>query len=358
MAENEDGQEKKHEPGQKKWDDAAERGQTPRSGDVSSAAVLLAGAAALTFGSGPMVKGIRDVFRYSLQSVPDGPLDEAWASEALATSVLGIGTSLALPLAVISIAALAANLMQTRMQLAPKALEPKFDKLNALTGLKQAYLSWTPLVELGKGVGKVGAVVFAAYLAVGADAAELSTLALVSPGELVQVLATLAWRLVAGAIPLIVIIAAGDYAYSYYRMNENLKRTDQELKEDNKNADGDPQMKARRKQRAREMLFNGSLKLVAEADVVITNPTHYAIALRYRRGQDIAPVVLAKGVDIGAARIRRAALQAGVPRVENRPLARALWRQAKANQAIPEDLYAPVAKVLAVVLARRRKRLK
>jgi flagellar biosynthetic protein FlhB len=356
MAESEDGQEKKHEPGDKKWEEAAERGQTPRSADVSSAAVLLAGGAALAFGGAPIAKGVRDVFRYGMQGIPGGPIDAAWAGEALSVAVLGTATSLALPLSVVAIAALAANLLQTRMQLAPKALEPKIEKLNVLSGLKQTYFSWTPLVELGKGVGKVGAVAFAAYLAVGADAAELSTLALVTPGELVQVLVSLAWRLVAGAIPLIVAIAVGDYAYSWYRMNEQLKRTDQELKEDNKNAEGDPQMKARRKQRAREMLFNGSLKLVAEADVVITNPTPYAIALRYRRGQDIAPVVVAKGVDIGAARIRRAALEAGVPRVENRPLARALWRQAKASQPIPEDLYAPVAKVLAVVLARRRRR--
>jgi len=354
MAENEDGQEKKHDPGDKKWEEAAENGQTPRSGDLNSAAILFSGAAALVFGFEAVSSGVVQVFRYMYTTLDGAPLDDALAVELFGVMLIGIVTTLALPLSVISVAALATNLMQTRMQLAPKGLEPKFDKLNAFAGMKSQYMSWTPFVELGKGLGKVGAVVLAAYFAVGTDARELSTLALVTPDELLSVMGSLAWRLVAAAIPLIVMIGVADYSYSWWRMNEQLKRTDQEVKDDHKNNDGDPQMKARRRQKAKELLFNGSLAAVAEADVVLTNPTHYAVALRYRRGQDLAPVVVAKGVDIGAARIRRAALKAGVPRVENRPLARALWKGTKVNHPIPEALYAAVAKILAVIWARKR----
>jgi flagellar biosynthetic protein FlhB len=358
MAENEDGQEKKHDPSQKKWDDAAEKGQTPKSADVSSAVVLLIGGLVLANASVFIQAGFRRSLVGRFSDIPDTRFDLLAAVELSRVTLQDIGLALAVPMVALCVAALLANLAQTGMKPAPKALEPDPNRLNAIKNAQQQYFSWTPLVELGKGLGKVLAVSAGAFFAVSGRLEQLSGLSLVGVDEFPPVLAELVVRLLLGAIPVIVVIAAADYAYSVWRMTEQLKRTDKELKDEQKESDGDPYMKQRRKQFARQLLFSGSIQAVAEADVVITNPTHFAIALRYRRGADVAPIVVAKGVDAGAKRIRDAAREARVPRVENRALARQLWKVAKVDHPIPEDLYAPVARVLAIVWSRRDRRIR
>ncbi|MCA9491495.1 MAG: EscU/YscU/HrcU family type III secretion system export apparatus switch protein [Myxococcales bacterium] len=356
MAENEDGQEKKHAPSEKKWEDAAEKGQTPKSQDVNAAVVLLIGGLVLANGNALVVLAFRRSLVGSMKSLPVTTMDLQSAQELAFTTMQTIGIAVAVPLLAVMVAATLANLAQTGMRTAPKALEPDINRLNALSNAKQQYMSWTPLVELGKGLAKVLAVSGGALLGVWNDLDQVAGLSLVAVEEMPVLLGTLTVRLLLGAIPVVIVIAGADYAYTVWRMTEQLKRTDKELKDEQKDVDGDPHMKARRKQMARQMLFSGSMKAVTEADVVVTNPTHFAVALRYRRGRDVAPVVVAKGVDAGAKRIREAARDARVPLVENRPLARQLWKVAKVDRPIPEDLYGPVARVLAVVWARKRKR--
>lgn len=356
MAEAEDGQEKKHAPNAKKWEDAAERGQTPKSADVNAAAILLIGGLVLANGNMLLQLAFRRSLNGSFADLPVTVLDRQAALALMQTTLQNIGMALAVPLLAVAVAGALANLAQTGMKMAPKALEPDLNRLNILQTAKQQYFSWTPLVELGKGVAKVLAVTAGAAFSLYGRADELVSLSLVAVDEQVILLGTLVVRLLLGAIPVIIVIAAGDYAYSVYRMTEQLKRTDKEVKDDQKESEGDPHMKARRKAVARQLLFSGSIQAVAEADVVVTNPTHFAIALRYRRGQDIAPIVVAKGVDAGAKRIREAAKDARVPLIENRRLARTLWKVSKVDRPIPEDLYGPVARVLAVVWGRRRRK--
>lgn len=357
MAESEDGQEKKHDPGAKKWEDAAEKGQIPKSADIGSAAVLLVGVLVLVNGNGLVLQSVRRSLVGNWKSLPETVLDLQSAQEMLWSTLQDVGLALAVPLLAVAVAATLANLAQTGMRPAPKALEPDLKRLNLLSNAKQQYFSWTPLVELGKGLGKVGLVTVGATVGVYGELDLLPTLSLVAVEETPVLFTRLVVRMLLGALPVILVIAAGDYAYSLYKMTENLKRTDKEVKDDQKETDGDPHMKARRKQMARQMLFSGSIKAVTEADVVVTNPTHFAVALRYQRGRDVAPIVVAKGVDAGAKRIREAARDARVPLVENRTLARALWKIAKVDKPIPEELYGAVARVLAVVWARKRKRL-
>lgn len=358
MAENEDGQEKKHDPGAKKWEDAAEKGQIPKSQDIGSTAVLVVGVLVLVNGSGPMLQAVRRSLVNSYKGLTDTHLDLLSAQELLWSTAGDVAIALAAPLLAIALAATLANLAQTGMQMAPKALEPDINRLNALSNFKQQYLSATPAVELLKGLGKVLMVSAGATVGVYSELDVLPTLSLVAVEEMPILFAQLVVRMLLGALPVMLVIAAGDYGYSLYKMTENLKRTDKEVKDDQKETDGDPHMKARRKQLARQMLFSGSIQAVTEADVVITNPTHFAVALRYKRGRDVAPIVVAKGVDAGAARIREAAREARVPMVENRTLARSLWKIAKVDKTIPEEFYAPVARVLAIVWARKRKTIK
>ena len=157
-------------------------------------------------------------------------------------------------------------------------------------------------------------------------------------------------------LPVILVIAVGDYSYQKWKNSEDLKMTDQEVKDQAKQQEGDPQMKGMRKQRARQIAMGQMMSALPEADVVVTNPTHYAVALRYKRGTDEAPIVLAKGVDFLALKIRQEARNLGVPTVEDRPLARALHARVDVNRPIPEDLFGPVAKVLAIIYRRQARR--
>ncbi len=348
-----DAGEKKHEPGERKWREAAEKGQLPKSADINAAAVVIFGAAALVFAPGPMVRAVSDV---SLRMFSGGAelFDLASAHGLLLGCLVAVGTGAAVPLLAAMVASSFASAAQTNLQLAPKALEPKWEKLDVVSGFQNAYLSWTPLVELGKGSVKILVIGGAVALSLWSRIEALPRLAAQSPEQQLAALVDLGWAAIVAATPVILVVAAVDYAATWYRTNEQLKRTDRELKDEAKEQDGDPHMKAQRRARARKIAMSVNLQAVRTADVVITNPTHFAIALRYRRGEDAAPVVVAKGLDHLALRIRAEALRANVPRIEDRPLARALYTRCDVGSAIPEDLFAPVAKVLAVVLRRRQ----
>ena len=357
MAENEDGQEKKHDASDRKWREAAERGQIVRSQDLSSVAVVLAAAAGMFFGIDYMTEPIR-ALSVNMLDVSLVELMTIQGALGFWRNALWVVLQAAMvPLLMASMAAVIANLAQSQFQIATKALEPKWERLNAIQGIQSTYFSWTPLVELGKGVGKLvllGAVV---YWAIRDRLDDLPALAWVHPSDLFGLFAELAWWLVLASTPMVLLIGIADYAYNRYQLGEQLKQTDQELKDERKQSEGDPMMRGMRRQFARKLLVGGGLNQVRTADVVVTNPTHYAVALRYDREKDIAPVVVAKGVDHLAKKIREEALRTGVPRIEDRPLARALFAQVPLDYPIPEELYAPVAKVLAVLARRRAARM-
>ena len=353
MAENQDGLEKKHDPGEKKWREAAEKGNIARSSDLASGAVVFGAAMVLTFGTDWVTEPITALARRMFLAVEFRAFDQESAVGLLQESLWATAAAVIVPLGMAMVVGTMVHLAQSQAQWASKALEPKWDRLNPIDGIKNQYMSWTPVVELGKGVAKIGALGTAGYFAVESRLGEIPAMAFIAPSELYQIMIELGWMLVLASTPIVLLIGAADYAYSAYQLTENLKRTDQELKDDRKQTDGDPRFKAQRRQMARKMLVGGGLGQVRLADVVVTNPTHYAIALRYDRDKDIAPIVVAKGVDLLAQKIRREALRCGVPRVEDRPLARALYAKVELNMPIPESLYRAVAKVLAVIQRRR-----
>lgn len=351
---DEEAADKRHDPSEKKWKDAAERGQLPKSADINATAVLAAGAAALAFGSKPMVDAIRGYAGRLLDGSGPYTLTMPQAVELSHDALQTVGISLSLPLGAVALASVAANLAQTRGKTAPKALEPKWDKLNVFEGIKQQYMSWTPLVELAKGLGKLVILGAVTAGAVYSWLDDMPSLAALHPAQLLEVIVELGWLVVAWSLPVVMLIAIGDYSYSYYRTFEQLKRTDKEVKDEQKEQEGDPYMKQARRQRARQIALGSMLAAMRDADVVVTNPTHYAVALRYKRDHgDEAPVVVARGIDAVAMALRAEARKLDVPRVENRPLARALYARVKVGHPIPEDLFAPVARVLAIIYRRR-----
>lgn len=356
MKENADGQEKKHAPDERKWKEAASRGELPKSADVGAVAVLITCAAALAAGGPVMGAAIQRTCTAVFLTIPEGPLTMERSVGLLHEALGGSLRALALPLGAALLAGGSASLMQTRLQIADEAMVPKWSKLNVFAGLKSQYLSLSPLVELGKGVGKMGILGVVLALTVWRRLDALPSLALVAPDVWLRAVVDLCSALVAGALPVLLIIATADFLWSWWKTYEGIMRTDQEVKDDRKATDGDPHVKAQRRARQRQMVLQAGLASVATADVVVTNPTHYAVALRYDRDRDHAPMVVAKGVDFLAARIREEARKSSVPRIENRPLARSLYARVKVGEPIPEELYGPVARILAVVYRRRARR--
>jgi len=350
-------QEKTHQPTERKLKKAAEEGQIPKSRELSSAALLLAGGMALAYGSKPMVEAIEQITLRAF--IVDSSAASFGEGEALTWANLTLATltkALWLPLGALFLAAVLAGLAQSRGQIATKALDPKPERIDPLKGFQQKFLSWTPLVEMGKGIGKLLALGWVTWIAIRGMLDELPTLATLPASEMLQRLVDLGWTILIAAMPLVLAIAAADYAYQWWKTHEDLKMSTQELKDERKETDGNPQVKQARRQRARQIAMGMGLKRVQEADVVVTNPTHYAVALRYRRDEAPAPVILAMGVDHLALKIRAEAARHDIPQVENRTLARGLYGKGRVGKLVPEELYAAVAQVIALVYRRREAR--
>lgn len=356
MAETPDGQEKKHAPSQRKRDDAAERGQIARSQDLGSLAVLATGGLALVFAGSAVAVPLLGL-GVDVWDLGDGrSLDmhdiESFGGRTLLVCI----RALAVPLGAAAVGSLVAGFAQTGGKTAPKALEPKLEKLNPIAGFKNLFMSWTPLVELGKGLGKLGLLGAVVAWVLWDRVEELPAMAALDLREFVLELVDLSGLMLLASLPVVLVIGAADYAYSAWKTTEDLKMTDQEAREHHKDVDGDPLLKGMRRKRQQQIAMGTLVQALREADVIITNPTHYAVALRYQRDRDDAPVVVAKGIDHLALHIRTLARDMGVPRIENRPLARGLYADVPVGHPIPEEYYGPVARVLAVIWRRRPRR--
>jgi len=356
VAENENGQEKNHDPSEKRLRESAEKGQIAQSKEVGTAAILLAGAGALVFANGMMAESMAAVMELGFRV--DGPqtmtMEEALQ---LGGQVMWlIGTALFMPLLWVSLAALISGLAQTKGKLATKALEPKFDKLNFVNGFKQNYLSSQPFMEFGKGVAKLTALGAVTWSAIASRLTELPALSTLEASQLLGTFIDVAWSMLVAAMPLLIIIAVADFAYNWKKNRDEIMMTMQEVKDERKEMEGDPMVRAARRARARQYATGSMIAAVAEADVLITNPTHYAIALRYRKSEAAAPIIVAMGVDHLALKMRQRARDNDVIQIENRQLARGLYAAGKVGQIIPDEYCSAVAQVLAVVYKRQTKR--
>lgn len=345
--------EKKHDPTDRQWADAALKGQIPKSAEVLASLTMLAGVWALVRFNSHLVDNVSAAW-VRCWSASDTITVQS-ATHLLWALAGDSAKAVAITLMAASMAALGLGLAMTQGQTADDVLEMKPERLDLFKNFQQIFGSATPWMELVKNLLRLSLVVGAAWYAVRDDVAGWPRLAAIGPSALADELVRVSWDVLTTAVPVMLFIGVGDYAWSWWRMFQDLKRTDEQVKEDHKASEGDPRVKQQRRQRGRELLRrNGGLRKVKTAHVVITNPTHYAVALRYERGKDKAPVVVAKGVDHLAALIREEARRNGIPKIEDRMLARGLYARAHLGRPIPESLFGPVARVLAVVMARRR----
>ena len=341
----------------KRREDARRKGQFARSPELPAAAGLAA-ALLMLHATGPRLieraGGLFARLPAALESGAGRDLSAVGAERLLLDAAVDFAL-LTLPvLAAAAAAAAAFALAQTGLRLSAHALAPKAEQFNPVANLKRAYGAHAPL-ELVKNILKVGGIALACY-GPGAQALAESPRLVGAPASVTlaalgSVVGAVVWR----AALCLFVVAAFDYAYARYRHEKSLRMSKQDIKDEFRQQEGDPAMKGQRRRAARALVQRRLAVEVPRADVVLTNPTHFAVALRYQRGRDAAPVVVAKGADHLAARIRHIARAHAVEIVENPPLARALYKSVEAGRTIPPELFRAVAEVLAYVYRQRER---
>ncbi|HCP45072.1 MAG TPA: flagellar biosynthesis protein FlhB [Deltaproteobacteria bacterium] len=347
---NDKGQDKTEEPTPKRREDYRKKGQVAQSRDLASVAVLLSVTSILVVWA-PSLLSICSELCYDLMVAGvNNPASYVNDPTALLISMLYLIGKLVGPiLAAAFVAALFASIGQVGLVVSWQPLQPDLNKLNPIKGIQQKMFSAQAVAEWLKAMLKVTIVGFVSWRMWEAYSPGLNELASRDlQGSLTWTMILVA-KLVGYTLLLMVVLAVGDYIFSRWQLYQQMRMTLQELRDETKESDGDPYRNARVRQLMRELSSNRLVAEVNEATVVITNPSHYAVALRYEMGQAGPPIVVARGTDMRAARIKDIARSSGIPRVENRPLARALYSHTRVGQEIPGDLYEAVAEVLAFV---------
>ncbi len=348
MAENKDGGEKSEQPTGKKLADARKKGQVPLTRELPPLFVLLGGVGAITLWAPQVLQQFSGHYRHWLEQAGTLQLDSTTMHELL----MNVTNKAFVPLIpfglIVALLALAALLMQTGPLWIEEGLKPKPSKMNPMNGIKRIF-SWKGVVELIKSLAKVAMVAGILYGVFSASMPQLVQFPSMSLLESVGVTWDLVQEIVWSVGGILLILAIADFAYQRWQHNEDLKMTKQEVKDESKDAEGDPQIRSRRMSLQRERARQRMLQAVPKADVIITNPTHLAVALRYDTENMDAPVVVAKGAGFMAEKIKQIARSAGVPILENRSLARGLFKATKVGQEIPAALYQAAAELLAYV---------
>jgi flagellar biosynthesis protein FlhB len=340
--------EKTEQPTAKKLQDAAEKGQIARSKDMGTAFVLIGSAAALLVFGKMLAIAVLDVGQRMLQLNSK----DIFETNSMFTAWGAVGERVIPPLAgiflFILIAALVGNTLLGGFNFSWQAAGPKASKMNPLNGFKRMF-GLQALVELIKSILKVLVVVGIAYLLLKVFFFDIMALSLMSePNNIESAMYFIGW-LFLGLCASVSVIAMVDAPYQKWNHIKQLKMSLQEIKDEYKNSEGDPQIKARIRRTQMQMSMKRMMQEVPKADVIVTNPTHYAIALKYDQGKFRAPVVVAKGVDEVAMHIRKIANEHKVPVIESPALARSIYHTTQLDHPIPEQLFSAVAQVLAYV---------
>lgn len=343
---SDDAQEKTQDATPRKRKESADKGEVPRSQEVTTAFLLVAAAGAMATVSGTLAGTVVELFSGSVRSVTNLPV----GPEAVAAHISGLGwkmlAGMAPLLVIMSGTALAVSAVQARGILTLKPLEPQWNRLNPLTKAKQIW-GTKAIAELLKSFLKLAVISLAVYLAVAPVMGDASALSQTGPYALLMLIRRVAVRTLLSAGLVYLTIALGDYAFQVWQHEKQLKMSREEIKKEFKESEGDQVVKVRRRTMAQGFARRRMLLSVSEADVVVTNPTHIAVALKYDPSQSHAPIVLAMGERKVAEAIKEKAREAGVPMIENKPLARTLLATAQVGMAIPVELFVAVAEVLA-----------
>lgn len=342
------GEEKTEKASPKKLKDARKKGQVVKSSDVNNLLMMVTSFLVISVFGGYVVNDIKEIMHYFLVNSYNTSLINS-TSNSLYVLILSLCLKLAIFIFVpMILMGVVANLMQTGFLFTQEALKFQFNKLNPITGFKNMFSRQRVLSSLKNIILLIvlGAISYSFILDKQTD---LMKLPYMTYSDILSTLGKIISQLVIKILAVVAFIAAMDYGIQYVEFVRNLKMTKQEVKEEYKQMEGDPFVKGKRRQKQREMAMSRMAAAVSESTVVVTNPTHFAVALKYVHESDLIPKVMAKGMDFKAQKIKELAKENGVPIIENKPLARALYRDVEVDQEIPFELYKAVAEVLAIV---------
>jgi len=343
----EDDSSKTEEPSGRKLSRARAQGQVIQSREVNSLFMLSAGAVVVLLLAPPLAGKLNAALARFLDpaSLMSGG-EVLW--EAVFSLMRQIAGAFILPVVVFVVAAIAGSVMQTGFVLATEKLGFDLSRLSPLKGLKRIFSAHS-VIEFLKSAAKVGVVMSITAWLMMPELGRLPALTSLGAAALAAELHHLLLRLAIGVMSLVAVLALLDYGYQRFAYLKSMRMSKQEVKEEHKQAEGDPMVKARLRQIRMERTRKRMMAAVPTASVVVTNPTHYAVALKYEMGEKGAPTVVAKGADLIAQKIREIAEENDVPLVENPPLARALYASVEIDQEIPPEHYRAVAEIISYV---------
>ncbi len=348
MAEEDDSQ-KTEEATPKKLAKAREEGQVAQSQEIKSWLILMAGAGMLMFMAPDMARDVKNMGQRFILSSYAIPTDFDHLRLILSQIMTETGIIMAPALAMFTVVAVMSNVGQFGFMASIKKIQPKFSKVNPITGYKRV-LSGQSVMEFVKGVLKLTIVAVVSFGLAIPLLADLEILPAISVNEALQRIYELSILMAVATVGVMTVIAALDYAYQRMNFNKQMRMSKTEVKEEHKQSEGDPQIKARIRQIRADRARKRMMGAVPQADVVVTNPTHFAVALEYKMETMPAPKVVAKGQDLVALKIREIAEEHEVPIVENPPLARALFGAVELDEEIPPEHFKAVAEVIGYVM--------
>jgi flagellar biosynthesis protein FlhB len=352
VAEPQDDSEHTEDPTPKRLDEAIKRGDVVKSTEVNTWFMIAGGAMGLMVFARPAASSLEAILRgllaHSYQIPTDGPA-LVHLTRGLMLNVLG---ALGVPLVLLSIAALAGSAIQHRILLTAEPLRPQLARISPAAGLGRLF-SKQALANFAKGLAKLAlfGAVFTALL--WPERFRLAGLIGIDPAMILPFTSALTMRMLGSVVAILAVVAAADYLFQYRQWYERQKMSVREMKEEFRQTEGDPAIKGKLRQLRNTRMRKRIMAAVPKASVVITNPTHFAVALRYERGMN-APICVAKGVDLIARRIREIAEAHDIPVIENPPLARALHGTVEIDQEIPPEHYRAVAEIIGYLMRLRR----
>ncbi|MBU8934923.1 MAG: flagellar biosynthesis protein FlhB [candidate division Zixibacteria bacterium] len=341
-------QERTEKATQQRRKKARDRGQVAKSMELNSAAMICLGFLTI-YAVGPYLAGhTQDMMRYTMANAPMLAAADPTFYKMFGDNLMKFLLIMAPIFVIFSVIAFGANVAQIGFKITPKAMEPKWEKLNVLKGIKRLF-SLKSLVQLIRDSLKMGVVGFVAYKVISSEFVGFFKLSDMTVAQVAATMGTLAMELALKVGAVILAIAILDFIYQRYEFEKSIKMSKQDLKDEHKQTEGSPQNKSRMRQAQMQLARSRMMQAVPLADVVVTNPTHYAVAIKYEPDKSNAPYVLAKGQRLIAQQIKAVALEHDIPIVEDKPLARALFKMCEVGQSIPATLYRAVAELLAYV---------
>ena len=329
---------------------ARKEGNVHKSQELTKTVILLVGACMLYFWIGYIGKELAATMKhyFSTAIFTFSPTDQSVTT--MLHSTAGLLARMVLPIMLfLGVGAYVVLRIQVGKNFTTKPFKPKLSKFNPISGIKRLFFSLGTFTRLGKSLVLAICIGIAPWMVVKAESARFIDLYYSDAPMLIAYLLQIGWKMFIYALIPMIIIAAVDYKYTKWDYGENLKMTKDEVKDERRQMEGDPLVKGQQRKKMMQMSMRRMMQEVPKADVVITNPTHFAVAIRYDSMEAPAPLVVAKGADKVAFKIREIAREHGVPIQENKPLARALYSQVEIGDMIPEDLYQATAAVLAHV---------